>query len=91
MPKKEISKSSDANLYEVLAQLIVQTRESQHLGQAKVSNVLGESRNFMFKTENMQRRFDVVELYRFAKALSIDPVELFSKFVQLADATSPAE
>ena len=80
--KKILAKSPDATKYDELVGLLQENREAKKLSQEKLSAGVGESKNFVQKIEYMQRRVDVVEFYRLAKALSLDPVELFASFVE---------
>lgn len=82
MAKKSLAKSPDGASYEKLAALLRSTRESKKASQEGLAKVLGESKGFIQKIEYMQRRVDVVEFYRIARELSVDPVELFKSFVQ---------
>ncbi|OJU62366.1 MAG: hypothetical protein BGO01_00920 [Armatimonadetes bacterium 55-13] len=81
MPKKSLAKSPDGANYEKVAVLVREKREARKLSQDNLSLHLGESRTFIQKVEYMQRRMDVVEFFRFAKALSLDPKELYGELV----------
>jgi len=69
-------------MYDLLAALLRQQREGRKVTQEELSEKLDESKNFAQKNERMERRIDVVEFYRIAKALDLNPVELFADFVE---------
>lgn len=81
-----MAKSHDGKNYEKTATLVRETREAKKISQDALSQMLGEHRTFVQKVEYMERRIDVIEFYRFAKVLQIDPIELFTKLVQMLEA-----
>lgn len=58
-----------------LAELIAQYRREAGLKQADVARELGRHQPFITSIENGQRRIDVVEFLRLARAIGFDPHE----------------
>lgn len=52
------------------------------LTQTELAERLGKDQTFISLVERSQRRVDVLEFYAFAKALDVDPLDLFSTLVR---------
>lgn len=59
-----------------LCELLIAARRSADLTQEAVARRLDKPQSFVAKYENGERRIDVIELIRIAKALDADPVEI---------------
>jgi len=83
MGDKPVSSVSTAE-YEHLLFLLRDARLKSGFSQRTLSVKLGMSPTYIDKVERGIRRIDVVEFCEFAKAVGIDPRELFSAFADLA-------
>lgn len=70
--------------YDVLIDVLKEARKKT--SQTKVSRAMGYHDNFLAKIEIKERRIDVAEFYFFAKALGLDPVELFKTYIERVNA-----
>jgi transcriptional regulator with XRE-family HTH domain len=61
---------------------IVERRHALGLSQREFAAKLGESNNFVWRIEAGERRVDIVEFCKIAKALSADPVELLARILR---------
>ena len=61
---------------------IVELRHGLGLSQREFAAKLGESNNFVWRIEAGERRIDLVEFCKIAKALGIDPVELLARILR---------
>ncbi len=66
--------------YDVLLDLLREVRKEKRMSQERLSEKLRQSRNYIGKIEQKDRRFDVVEFYQVFTALGVDPVEVFTRF-----------
>lgn len=70
MDSPRVSKSSKLvwrRQYETFRRRLVEAREGAGLTQRDVAKRLGRSQSFVAKSENGERRVDVIELMEFAK------------------------
>jgi transcriptional regulator with XRE-family HTH domain len=61
---------------------IVELRHELGLSQREFAAKLGESNNFVWRIEAGERRVDIVEFCKIAKALGADPVELLARILR---------
>lgn len=61
---------------------IVERRHALGLSQREFAAKLGESNNFVWRIEAGERRIDLVEFCKIAKALGVDPVELLARILR---------
>jgi transcriptional regulator with XRE-family HTH domain len=61
-----------AKLYEEMRTRLVNARESAGLSQRAAAQRLNRSQSYIAKSENGERRVDVIELLQFAKAYSVE-------------------
>lgn len=73
MPK---SVFTDAN--KVVVDELIAARKAAGLRQQDLAERLGKPQSFISRIEGGQRRIDVLEFYAIARAMKIDPAELFS-------------
>lgn len=73
--------------YGALVLLLVETRHEAGLTQVELGHRMRKLQSFISKAERRERRIDPVELYDWAKALQIDPVELFRRLVEQLEGT----
>lgn len=62
--------------YAVLRELLVRERERRGLTQVDVAAALGKPQSYVSKYERGERRLDLIEFIRVARALSTEPVAL---------------
>lgn len=70
------SKSLRSTAHRALCALLVKAREDAGLTQIDVAKRLGKPQSFVSKYEGGERRLDVVEFLKVAKALDADPPAL---------------
>ncbi|MBS1703670.1 MAG: helix-turn-helix transcriptional regulator [Armatimonadetes bacterium] len=68
--------------YDALLDLLREIRKEKRMSQERLSEKLRQSRNFIGKIEQKDRRFDVVEFYEVFTVLGVDPVEVFTRFAE---------
>jgi transcriptional regulator with XRE-family HTH domain len=82
MPTKTLRKTLRSRENRTLIALLVAARGDAGLTQRDLAAVLKRPRSFVSRIEAGERRLDVVEFVEFARALKLDPVAMFSKFVR---------
>lgn len=66
-----------------LCELLIAARRSAGLTQEVVAKRLDKPQSFVAKYENGERRIDVIELIRIAKALDSDPLEIVAELASV--------
>lgn len=79
--KKPVA-SLNTSEYDDLLAVLRAARQEKGVSQEKLSALLDQSVNYVFKIEQKERRIDVVEFAQLARALGIDPEELFRRFIK---------
>ena len=82
MVSKTLRKTLRSRENDVLIELLVSVREKQGMTQRDLAAALKRPQSFVGRFEAGERRLDVVEFLAFAKALKVDPIELFTRFVR---------
>lgn len=82
MGTKTLRKTLRSRENDALIALLVDARREAGLTQRDLAQILKRPRSFVSRIETGERRLDVVEFVAVAKALKIDPEELFSRFVR---------
>jgi len=62
--------------------LVREARESASLTQRDLAAVLKRDRSYVWKSEQGERRMDVVDVIRWCNACSTDPMDLFRRVVR---------
>ena len=77
--------------YDKLLVLLKQLRKEANLTQLELCEKLGQEKTYVSKVERGTRRFDVIELFEYANALALDPVEIVGRLKGLigSDKRSP--
>jgi len=65
--------------YRELVAILIEARRHAGVSQRALADKLGKAASHVTMIERGQRRVDALELYRVAKALDVDPVELFRR------------
>jgi transcriptional regulator with XRE-family HTH domain len=68
--------------HRALIQAVKEAREALGLSQREFAEKMGESNNFVWRVEAGERRVDIVEFIKLAKALEVDPIALFRRIVR---------
>lgn len=66
--------------YKILLRLLYEKRINAGLKQEELAERLGVHQSFISKTENGERRIDVVELADYCQALGVDLRELVNEY-----------
>lgn len=70
---------------QVIVDVLRQTRERAGLKQEDLAARIGRDQSHISLIEGSQRRLDLVEFMRIARALGCDPVELFAELYRAVD------
>ena len=65
--------------YAVLVDLLIEARLAAGLTQRALARRIGKVQSHICAIEQRQRRVELLEFYTIARALDLDPVELFSR------------
>ncbi len=76
---EQIGKSVFTPAYRHLLEILRAARARAGLSQRALAERLGEHHSWVAKVELGERRLDLVEFVRVARALNADPVRLFAK------------
>ena len=68
---------SDA--YSRMLDVLTAARHERGLTQTEVAEALGKPQSFIAKIEGGERRLDVIEFCAIARAMGVEPAQLFSK------------
>ena len=72
-------KSVFTDAYASFLSVLIAARKDAGLSQVDLARKIGRDQPFISHIERGVRRVDLVEFYVIAKALGVDPVELFSR------------
>jgi transcriptional regulator with XRE-family HTH domain len=67
---------------DILLAVLKEARLAKGVGTEKLAALASKDRNFVQRIEYGHRRIDVVEFCSLARALDINPIELFTRFIQ---------
>ncbi|MBL8553707.1 MAG: helix-turn-helix transcriptional regulator [Phenylobacterium sp.] len=70
---------------EVVVSVVRTAREEAGLTQAEVARRIGRDQSHVSLIERSQRRLDVVEFDKIARAIGVDPVDLFARIARRLD------
>jgi len=68
-------------VYEVLRNLVREAREKAKLTQRDLAGALKRDRSYVWKSEQGERRMDVVEVIRWLRACGSEPLDLFRQMI----------
>jgi transcriptional regulator with XRE-family HTH domain len=77
-----MSKSVFTDSYKALLDLLIATRKRAGVTQVELANRLGRPQPFVSYIERGERRIDVIEFIVIARALSVDPHQLFADLIE---------
>lgn len=69
--------------YQVLLTLLTEARTKAGLTQKELATKLGRPQSFVSKTENAERRLDVIEFMDVCRGLDADPHELLVRLEKM--------
>lgn len=81
-----LPKSVHTDAYASLVGVLVSRRKQLRVTQAELGRRLGKPQPFISEIETRERRLDVIEFYAVARALGVDPRELFAEVVAVLPA-----
>lgn len=62
-----------------VARILAAARRDAGLKQADLAKAMGKHQSYVSDIERGQRRVDVLELYVIAKALNVEPIDLYAR------------
>lgn len=74
-------RSVHTDAYADMIAMLVRRRKALGVTQVELAERLGKAQPFISEIETRERRLDVLEFYALARALRVDPVELFGEVV----------
>ena len=75
-----MKKSLHRKEYKILLRLLYEKRTAADIKQEELAEKLGVHQSYISKTENGDRRIDLVELSDFCEALGVNLVELVNEY-----------
>lgn len=78
-------KSIYSKEYEAVIKELVAARKYAGITQVQLAEKLGKPQSFVSKTENRERRLDIVEFFHICRAINADGVEVLRKASILPD------
>jgi len=76
-----MAKSVFTGYHSHLVQTLVEARKKAGLKQSELADRLGKDQTFISLVERSQRRVDVLEFYAYARALGVNPLELYAEVI----------
>jgi len=76
--------------YRALLEVVRRARSRSGLSQKALADKIGKAQSHIFMIERGQRRIDSLELYFMAKAMGLEPEDLFGQIVRRVDAVAEA-
>ena len=76
--------------YGAIREVLISARKEAGLSLRQLAANLEKSVSHCARIENGQRRVDALQLYKFARACSMDPVELFARITECVGAVEAA-
>lgn len=78
-------KSIYSKEYEAVIMELIAARKNAGVTQVQLAEKLGKPQSFVSKTENRERRLDIVEFFHICRAIKADGVEVLRKASILPD------
>lgn len=76
-------KSIHNSHYQSLLTLLLEARSTAGMTQKELATLLGRPQSFVSKTENGERRLDVIEFMALCRGLGADPYEMLRRLESL--------
>lgn len=65
-----------------VARIFAESRRAAGLKQGQLATAIGKHQSYISDIERGQRRIDLLELYAIARALNLDPADLYARLVR---------
>lgn len=75
-------RSPHTDPYAIMLEVLRAERKSSGITQETIAKAIGRPQSFVAKTLSGERRLDFIELVAFARAMDIDPQDLFAKILK---------
>ena len=75
-------KSVFTDAYASFLEVLIAARKRMGVSQVVLGERLGKPQTFISRFERGARRLDVIEFYAIARAINVDPVDLFQEVVE---------
>jgi len=75
--------------YRAIISILIQARSEAGLSQRDLAKRLDKAQSHVSMIERGQRRVDVLEFYKLARALGLDPVSFYARTASGIDAVQP--
>lgn len=76
-------KSLHSPEYQALIDVLTAIRQEAGLDQEELSRRVGQARMYIYKCETLRRRVDAVEVLEVSKALGLQPLDVFARWIDL--------
>ena len=76
-----MSKSAFSDAHQILVERLTAARKQTGLKQEELAALIGKDQSYISNIERGQRRVDVLEFVTLARAIGVNPVNLFSDIV----------
>jgi transcriptional regulator with XRE-family HTH domain len=70
-----------SDTHRIAVALVIETRKAKGFSQTDLAKRIGRDQSAVSHLERNQRGLDISEFYELARAMDVDPVELFSEMV----------
>jgi len=80
-----MTKSLHTNAYARFVAVLTKARRENKFTQQEVARRLGKPQSYVAKIEGIERRLDVVELIALARAIEVDPKDLFAEVLDAVE------
>jgi transcriptional regulator with XRE-family HTH domain len=84
-----MSSSVLEDAYSAFVCALVEERRRAGVTQVELADRLGKRQQYVSNIERCGRRLDVLEFYKYARALGVDPAELFGRLAKLLSGPPP--
>ena len=76
-----MSKSAFSDAHQILVERLTAARKQTGMKQEELAALIGKDQSYISNIERGQRRVDVLEFVTLARAIGVNPVNLFSDIV----------
>lgn len=77
MPKSLFSEANKSFI-----KILIRARQDAGLKQSELAELIGKDQSYISNIERGQRRVDMLEFYILARAMQVDPLELYASIIQ---------
>jgi len=85
-----VTKSTHTPEYQLLVEILTDTRRKAGLTQQQVADRLGKPQSYVAKAEGSERRIDVVEFTKLSTAMDQDPTALLRLLLERIEESGAA-